>query len=102
MSQDRPRSGVAETGSRVWACHGDRLFDGEQVRHGCAVIVRDRVIADIVPASSVPVEMERLALPGGTILPGLMDTHVHFGSWQGPLYLTYGVTTVRDVGNDLA
>lgn len=87
---------------RVWACCGDRLFDGEQARPGCAVIVRDAVIADIVPAGSVPAGMRTVSVPGGTILPGLMDTHVHFGRWQGPLYRADGVTTVRDVGNDLA
>lgn len=87
---------------RVWACCGDRFFDGEQVRPGYAVIVRDGVIADIVPTGSLPAGMRTVSVPGGTILPGLMDTHVHFGRWQGPLYLAYGVTTVRDVGNDLA
>ncbi len=102
MSQNRPRSGVTATRSHVWACCGDRLFDGDQVQHGYAVMVQDGLIADIVPDRNVPGEMPRMSVPGGTIMPGLMDTHVHFGRWQGPLYLAYGVTTVRDVGNDLA
>jgi hypothetical protein len=36
---------------------------------------------------------------GGTLLPGLFDLHVHYGTWDGPLDLASGVTTVRDMGN---
>ena len=49
-----------------------------------------------------------IALPNGvpvidgrslTLLPGLIDTHIHWDEWMAPLFLRYGVTTVRDVGN---
>lgn len=86
----------------VWACCADRLFDGERVLAGHAVVVRGALIEGIVPAVSLPEDMRRLTVSDGTILPGLIDTHVHFCRWQGPLYLAHGVTTVRDVGNDLA
>lgn len=36
---------------------------------------------------------------GLTLLPGLIDTHVHFQDWMAPVFLRFGVTTVRDVGN---
>jgi amidohydrolase family protein len=36
---------------------------------------------------------------GGTLVPGLFDLHVHYGTWDGPLDLAAGVTTVRDMGN---
>ncbi len=36
---------------------------------------------------------------GGTVVPGLFDMHVHYGTWDGPLHLAAGVTTVRDMGN---
>jgi len=39
---------------------------------------------------------------GGTLVPGLFDMHGHYGTWQGPLHLAAGVTTVRDMGNDNA
>lgn len=38
---------------RVWACCGERLVDGDQMRPGSAVIVRDALITDIGPARSV-------------------------------------------------
>jgi imidazolonepropionase-like amidohydrolase len=36
---------------------------------------------------------------GLTLMPGLIDTHVHFADWMAPVFLRFGVTTVRDVGN---
>jgi imidazolonepropionase-like amidohydrolase len=39
---------------------------------------------------------------GKTLLPGLWDMHVHVGSdVDGILYLASGITSVRDLGNDL-
>lgn len=35
-----------------------------------------------------------------TVIPGLIDCHIHFRSWMPPLFFQFGVTTVRDVGND--
>lgn len=36
---------------------------------------------------------------GKTILPGLIDGHIHFTAWMSPLFLHFGVTTVYDTGN---
>jgi hypothetical protein len=47
-----------------------------------------------LPDSGVVIEGE-----GGTLVPGLLDLHVHYGAWDGPLHLAAGVTTVRDMGN---
>jgi imidazolonepropionase-like amidohydrolase len=47
-----------------------------------------------LPDSTVVIEGE-----GGTVVPGLFDLHVHYGTWDGPLHLAAGVTTVRDMGN---
>lgn len=37
---------------------------------------------------------------GKTLIPGLIDAHVHLEDWTLPLFLKYGVTTVRDLHND--
>ncbi len=47
------------------------------------------------PDSTIRIDGE-----GGTLVPGLFDLHSHYGTWQGPLHLAAGVTTVRDMGND--
>ncbi len=36
---------------------------------------------------------------GKTILPGLVDSHVHFRNFHAPAYLYWGVTSVGDLGN---
>ena len=41
---------------------------------------------------------------GGYLMPGLWDCHVHLtnlGSHSVPLFLAYGITSVRDMGSDL-
>jgi hypothetical protein len=38
---------------------------------------------------------------GKFILPGLIDMHVHYHDWMGELFLANGVTTVKDLGNDI-
>ena len=45
------------------------------------------------------VEWRTIEGEGGTLVPGLFDMHVHYGTWDGPLHLAAGVTTVRDMGN---
>lgn len=36
---------------------------------------------------------------GKYVIPGLVDQHVHYRTWNGELYLNHGVTTVVDLGN---
>jgi hypothetical protein len=55
----------------------------------------------VVPQDMLPGDIPVLTAPDCTLLPGLIDSHIHFMRWQGPLFLAYGVTTVRDCGNDL-
>ena len=45
---------------------------------------------------------EILDAKGQMLLPGLWDMHVHLGDWDdGLLHLAAGVTTVRDLANDI-
>lgn len=79
-----------------------RIFDGERILDDHAVLVENGVVSAVMPRGSLPEGIPVRQEPGCTIIPGLIDTHVHFMRWQGPLFLAQGVTTVRDVGNDLA
>ena len=57
----------------------DRVLDGRGgVLEGHGVVVRDGRIVAVAPAAGLPAG-ERHDFPGGTILPGLIDTHVHLG-----------------------
>ncbi|MFJ8738255.1 amidohydrolase family protein [Embleya sp. NPDC127516] len=98
--------------------------EGEAIADG-AVLVRDDLIADLGPRADVLARAEpgtpHHRFPGATILPGLIDTHVHLSldptaaqasaigkAGDGELLLAMagharrlldiGVTTVRDLG----
>lgn len=89
------------TADGAFAVSGARIFDGDSVRVDQAVLVEGRLVSDIVPRDAVPRGMTRYHEGDCTVLPGLIDTHVHFTRWQGPQFLAFGVTTVRDTGNVL-
>ncbi len=85
--------------SDLYAFTAPRIFDGEKTWVDHAVLVENGVVRAIAPASQIPASARLWSQPGCTILPGLIDTHAHFMRWQGPLFLAYGVTTIRDTGN---
>jgi imidazolonepropionase-like amidohydrolase len=89
--------------SDAYAVVPEFLFDArtDHVAKGMAVMVRKGRIVRVCAAGEVPEGMPRLEGPGGTLIPGLIDAHVHLDDWELPYYLAYGVTTVRDVGNNL-
>ena len=105
----------------------DRVFDGETMHAGWVVVVRgDRIIAAGPPVSTnAPGGARDIALPGTTLMPGLIEGHSHLllhpyneTSWNDqvlrePLALRVargvnharatlmaGVTTVRDLGSE--
>ena len=82
-----------------------RVFDGESVlvSRGC-VLVEGGIISSIsesVP-SSLPVDCKVVSGDGCTLLPGLIDAHVHaFDNVQNLAdSLHYGVTTVLDMHSE--
>lgn len=87
----------------TYALVPELLWDGiaQAPQTGKAVVVSGDRIERIGMARRLPAAMHRVSLPGCTLLPGLIDAHVHFCDWMRPAFLAAGVTTVRDVGNDL-
>ena len=79
----------------------DRIYDGDRILHDHAVLVKDDTISGVVSLAKLPSDLPIHRHPGCTLIPGLIDTHIHFMHWQGSVFLAYGVTTVRDTGNDL-
>jgi imidazolonepropionase-like amidohydrolase len=105
----------------------DRVFDGEAMHAGWVVVVRgDRILAAGPPATTAaPGGARTIALPGTTLMPGLIEGHSHLllhpyneTTWNDqvlrePLALRVargvnhalatlmaGVTTVRDLGSE--
>jgi imidazolonepropionase-like amidohydrolase len=111
--------------ARTVAVSADRLLDvatGRYVEKPLVVIVDGRITTVERQGGTVPAGAERVDLPGVTLLPGLIDMHVHLTS--SPLYSGYnylqftdsfwsvlstrhakdtleaGFTTVRNVGSE--
>lgn len=122
-----PGTGWAETSRRPRLLVPDAVFDGrEGVRHaGWRVLVRGEVIAAVGPDIAAPADAETIALPGATLMPGLIDAHVHLflhpyneAPWNDQVLreplalrsvraaanaratLVAGFTTVRDLGTE--
>lgn len=114
-SNDRPRR---------TAVRAARLFDGTAAATDPLVLVEAGRIMSVDTGSRVqpPDDAELVDLPGATLLPGLVDTHVHLGfdaspdpvaalaardddevldqmTEAGAAQLRAGVTTVRDLGD---
>ena len=89
------------TADGVVAFSGARVFDGKRTLVDHAVLVENGMVSDVVPCDSVPAGVTHYGEQDCSVLPGLIDTHVHFMRWQGPQFLAFGVTTVRDTGSPL-
>jgi imidazolonepropionase-like amidohydrolase len=79
---------------------------------GKSVVLKGDTILAVVDDQQLSQYAARktISLPGKYLMPGLWDTHVHFGGGPAlidenkhllPLYLAYGITTVRDCSGDL-
>ncbi len=81
-----------------------RLFDSEQktiVPDATVIVVGDRIAAVGDASTPVPAGARVIDAHGRTLLPGLWDMHVHLSDGDGTLQLASGITTVRDLGNDI-
>ena len=115
------------TASTTFVLKADRVFDGESSHPGWIVVVKDQRIEAVGSAASIttPAGARTIALPGTTLLPGLIEGHSHLllhpyneTTWNDqvlrePLALRVaravnhanatlmaGITTVRDLGTE--
>jgi imidazolonepropionase-like amidohydrolase len=105
----------------------DRVFDGQEMHEGWVVLVEGNLITSVGAKASVkaPKEAQVIAMPGTTLLPGLIEGHSHLllypyniTDWdtqvlkESDAYRTVratvhakntlmaGFTTVRDLGTE--
>jgi len=120
-------TGWSQTHDTTYLLRPDRVFDGEQLHEGWAVVVRGRTILAAGPAGTVatPAGAVVLELRGETLLPGLIEGHSHLFlhpynevSWNDQVLkesraervaravvharetLLAGFTTTRDLGTE--
>ena len=89
---------LAQSGDTAYVIRNVRVFDGESVAERQTVVISEGKIAAAGSAVAVPAGAQEIAGDGRTLLPGLMDAHVHlpfFGPDQAlQQNLAFGVTTV--------
>ena len=94
--------GVAQTGQTT-LFENVRVFDGEKVIPQTNVLVEGGVIAAVGAGPEPPAGAEVVDGSGKTLLPGLIDAHVHVFTRealeQAPVF---GVTTLLDMFTDVS
>jgi imidazolonepropionase-like amidohydrolase len=82
-----------------------RIFTGEETIDEGYVHVHDGKIKAIGPMSDAPLKsVKAYSKPGHTLLPGLIDCHIHANNADPealPQALRFGVTTVCEMHNEL-
>lgn len=87
------------------------VTDGRVIPHQAIIIKKDRIIATGPVSLAQKFKAKQvIQAKGKYIMPGLWDMHVHFGGdtlvdenkQLLPLYLSMGVTTVRDASGDIS
>src|ERR1041385_1150362 len=64
------------------------------------VIEKERIKTIGAKNTAYPPDAEVVNLSGKFIIPGLVDSHVHYQPWLGEMFLNYGVTTIMWQGGD--
>ena len=115
----------APAASPAIALRPARVFDGSAMRQGWTVVVSGDRIAAAGPDAVIPAGARVIALPGATLLPGLIDAHSHLllhpydeAPWEDQVLresmtlrvaravvharrtLEAGFTTLRDLGTE--
>ena len=96
QSQQRPEN-------RPLVLRGATVIDGlgnPAIPDAVIVIEKDRVKAVGPKSTTYPPDAEVVDLSGKFIIPGLVDSHVHYQPWLGEMFLNYGVTTIMWQGGD--
>src|SRR5262245_23574325 len=94
-------SGEAQAPSSL-LIRGATIIDGiaDAPLTGRSLLIEGGVIRDILAANApAPAGAQVLELNGKFILPGLIDSHVHWEEWMGELYINHGVTSVVALTN---
>ncbi|OXM69467.1 amidohydrolase [Amycolatopsis vastitatis] len=76
---------------------GARVFDGERLTHHTAVRLADGRVDAVGDDTLRRPGDEHVDARGGTLVPGLIDAHVHLLPGAPRQALTFGVTTVLDM-----
>jgi imidazolonepropionase-like amidohydrolase len=80
-----------------------RVFDPATGRltPNSTIVVRGNRIVSVGAATSLPDDAEHIDAQNRVVLPGLWDMHSHLADSDGLLDIAAGITSARDLGNDI-
>ncbi|MDA2934378.1 hypothetical protein MYX82_08540 [Acidobacteria bacterium AH-259-D05] len=88
--------------AQILVIRGGTLFDGTGADPlpNATVVIEGNRIQEVGQNLTVSSEVDRtIDATGKTILPGLIDPHIHFRGWMPQFFLLFGVTSVFDTAN---
>lgn len=96
IGEDKKESLILEGGTLIDGNGGPPLNEA-------AVLIEKGKIVRVGKKGEIekPDTIRTIDVTGKFLLPGLIDMHVHYDGWMGELFLAHGVTTVKDMGNDI-
>src|SRR5262249_21246240 len=96
---------AAGQAEQMIALVGGTVIDGNggaPIRDAVVVVKGNKIVqAGARGKTRYPASARVVDVSGKYVMPGLIDLHVHYRSWMGEMFLANGVTTVKDLGNDL-
>lgn len=77
--QSQPTATAQEKPASIYLLKPARVFDGQELREGWAVLVRGEKIeaAGLANEIKAPADAKVIELPGATLMPGLIEAHSH-------------------------
>ncbi|MCO1576810.1 amidohydrolase family protein [Crossiella sp. SN42] len=93
---------AASPGWRDFAIRGARVFDGQRVLDGVTVVCTGGRITAVTRGKLPPGDLEVVEGRGRTLLPGLIDAHIHDQGIPRSDSPRFGVTTELDMFNIIA
>ena len=91
--------------SRLLVLQGATVIDGRggnPISEAVIQIEGDRIQSVGAKGTNVPAGATVVDLSGKFIIPGLIESHAHYGEWMGEVFLNHGVTSVLAVGEGSA
>lgn len=90
----------------TYTLRAGRVYNGvdEQYLENVDILIEDGAIVSIGAAGVQPVRGTLVDASDKVVMPGLIESHTHRSNAQGQelgeIYLSYGITTVRETGED--
>ena len=90
---------TADARAQSLVIRGGTLIDGtgKPPSANTQILIRDGVIADVTSGTIANAEV--IDASGKFIVPGFIDSHIHYRDWETELFLAFGITSVNDLGN---